>query len=246
VSFLGYVPPAGFGRLWQTAGALVFPSLHEGFGIPLLEAMEHDVPILTSREGSLPEVGAEACLYADARSPEDLAAAMTQLASDPALRQKLVAAGRRRLADFSLERESAHLLDAIIELSRKVPPYRPQAKGIFVDGWTERFSMLSLPEPPPGTSMTGRLTLRFRTLPAPRRMRLVAGVSTILGSFNLPADQPDNTIAVDFRPAGGVLWLEIPDAANLNPADGRVHGVQLLAADFRLANGEEFSLFAAP
>ena len=49
VRFAGYVPPAEFARLWDAAGALVFPSLHEGFGIPLLEAMQHDLPVLTQR-----------------------------------------------------------------------------------------------------------------------------------------------------------------------------------------------------
>ena len=51
VRFRGYVAPHEFGRLWETAGALVFPSLHEGFGIPLLEAMQHDLPVLTQRRG---------------------------------------------------------------------------------------------------------------------------------------------------------------------------------------------------
>ena len=113
------------------AGALVFPSLHEGFGIPLLEAMQHDLPVLTGRDGSLPEVGADACLYADVRRPEALAEAMTRLAADAELRAELVAAGRRRRADFSFERESIRLLDAIVELAAATPPYRPLTRGAF-------------------------------------------------------------------------------------------------------------------
>jgi hypothetical protein len=245
VSFRGYVPSAELSRLWGKAGALVFPSLHEGFGIPLLEAMQHDLPVLSSREGSLPEVGADACLYADARNPEAWAAAMTSLATDAALRQQLVAAGRIRLADFSLDREAAHLLDAIVELSGTAPPYRPQTRGIFPDGWTEGFALLALPGGAHGTSRPGRLTLRFHVLPAARRVRLRTGTTLVLGSFNLPSYRPDYMITFDFHPDGGVLWLEVPDAANINPADGRIHGVRLLAADFRQADGQEYALFSA-
>lgn len=246
VSFRGYVAPGEFGRLWETAGALVFPSLHEGFGIPLLEAMQHDLPVLTSRDGSLPEVGADACLYADARRPEALAAAMIRLSTDAGLRAELVAAGRRRLADFSFERESTHLLDAIVELSRITPPYRPLVRGVFPDGWTERFAMLALPNPQPGPPLRGRLTLRFHPMPAPRRLRLRAGADVALGSFELPAHHADLAVTVDFQPARSALWLEIPDAANLNAGDARTHGVHLLSADLRLEGGEEFPLFAAP
>jgi glycosyltransferase involved in cell wall biosynthesis len=241
VRFEGYVPLAEFGHLWQAAGALVFPSLHEGFGIPLLEAMQHDVPVLTSGDGSLAEIGADACLYADARCPVALAAAMTRLATDPALRRRLVAAGRRRLADFSLERESGHLLDAIVELSQTIPPYRPQTWGIYPDGWTDPLASLALPDAP----MLGRLTLRFHPMPAPRRLRLRAGLVTALGGFDVPIGQPNYEISFDFWPAGGALWLEVPDATNLDTTDGRTHGVHLLTADLRLATGQEYHLFPA-
>ena len=244
VSFRGYVAPGEFARLWETAGALVFPSLHEGFGIPLLEAMQHDLPVLTGRDGSLPEVGADACLYADVRRPEELAAALTRLADDAALRAELVAAGRRRLADFSFERESDRLLDAIVELSATVPPYRPLARGVFPDGWTERFAMLALPNPEPGESARGRLTLRFRPMPAPRRLRLRAGSSVALGSFELPSHRVGHEISIEFQAARSALWLEIPDAANLSADDQRTHGIHLLAADLRLDDGREFPLFA--
>ncbi len=246
VSFLGYLAPGEFGRLWETAGALVFPSLHEGFGIPLLEAMQHDLPVLTSRDGSLPEVGADACLYTDVRRPEVLAAEMTRMAADDDLRASLVAAGRRRLADFSFDRESTHLLDAIIELSRTAPPYRPFAHGIFLDGWTEGTALLALPGSPVDPSARGRLTLRFRPMPVARRLRLRAGSKNALGSFGLLARQAKQEISVDFRPAGGALNLEIPDAANLNAGDARTHGVQLLSADLRMADGREYPLFPAP
>ncbi len=242
--FAGYMPPAEFARLWDTAGALVFPSLHEGFGIPLLEAMQHDVPVLCSGEGSLPEVGADACLFVDARRPEALADGMTRLATDPALRQRLVEAGRRRRADFSQDHEAGRLLDVIVALANTTPPYRPFHRGIFPDGWTEPAAMFTLPDGGDHAPGPGTLTLRFLPMPAPRRVRLRT-TDAIFGGFDLVPDRLGQEIALAFRPRGGALWLDVPNAANLNAADARVHGVHLVSADLRLADGQNFSLFAA-
>ncbi len=241
VRFVGYVPSQEFGRLWETAGALVFPSLHEGFGIPLLEAMQHDVPVLCSRDGSLPEVGADACLFVDARRPEALADAMTQLSTDASLRQRLVEAGRRRLADFSQDHEAGRLLDVIVALTKTSLPYRPFARGIFPDGWTEPTALLALPGDGSGT---GALTLRFNPMPVPRRLRLRTA-DAVFGGFELLPDRLDQEIVVEFQPRGGGLWLDVPDAANLNAADARVHGVRLRSVDLRLADGQEHPLFVA-
>ena len=238
--FVGYVPAEEFGRLWETAGALVFPSLHEGFGIPPLEAMEHDVPVLCSREGSLPEVGADACLFVDARRPGELAEAMTRLATDAALRKSLVEAGRHRLLDFSLDHEAGKLLDAVVTWSAAMPPYRPFVRGIYPDGWTDPAAVLALPT----ASLPGTVTLRFHPMPQPRRLRLRAGVATF-GGFDLPPDRLDTEISITLHPRGDALTLEIPDAVNLSPADGRTHGVRLRSVDLRHADGQEHALFAA-
>ncbi len=243
VRFVGYVPAWEFGRLWATAGALVFPSLHEGFGIPLLEAMQHDVPVLCSGDGSLPEVGADACLFVDARRPEALADGMTRLATDAALRRRLVEAGRRRRADFSQDHEAGRLLDVIVALAKTPPPYRPFLRGIFPDGWTEPAALVALPAGGNG-SAPGTLTLRFHPMPAPRRLRLRTA-DAVFGGFDLRPDQAEQHITVEFQPRGGALWLDVPDAANLNAGDARVHGVCLRSIGLRLADGREYSLFAA-
>ena len=219
VQFRGYVAPEEFGRLWETAGALVFPSLHEGFGIPLLEAMQHDLPVFTSRDGSLPEVGADACLYADVAPPGG-----PRRRDDPARHRRqicvktLVAAGRRRLADFSFDRESTRLLDAIVELSRHEAALPPAGPGHFpgrLDG--------TLRHAGPAQPATGR----FRAGPpdpafpsharAPEFAACARGRLFALGQLR-PAGPPSgpSEITVDFQADRSALWLEIPDAANLN------------------------------
>ena len=121
VIFLGHLEDAQFAAVWRAAGALVYPSLHEGFGIPLLEAMAFGCPIVASDTTSLPEVGGDACIYVDPRDARALAAALRQIANEPRLREDYVSRGQRRLAEFSLPREAAllsqHLVAAALHRS---------------------------------------------------------------------------------------------------------------------------------
>ncbi len=102
VRHAGFLDEADFVALFAAAGALVFPSRHEGFGIPLLEAFQLDVPVLCSGTTSLPEVGGDACRYFDPESPEAIAEAMADVTTDAALRARLIAAGRVRAGAFTL------------------------------------------------------------------------------------------------------------------------------------------------
>jgi GT2 family glycosyltransferase len=122
VHFLGHLDNAAFATLWSRAGALVFPSLHEGFGIPLLEAMRFGVPILAANTTSLPEVGGDACLYVDPSDPRLIADALRRLAIREGLREDLVSRGRARLSAFSLETEAGRLAHFLESAARKQVP----------------------------------------------------------------------------------------------------------------------------
>jgi len=101
VHFQGYLSDDALACVWQGCQALIFPSLYEGFGIPVLEAMRFGKPVACSRTGSLPEVGGDAVLYFDPRKPEEIANAMRQVGHDHALQERLVTAGRQRLSSFN-------------------------------------------------------------------------------------------------------------------------------------------------
>jgi glycosyltransferase involved in cell wall biosynthesis len=103
--FLGHLDETSFAQVFAGAGALVYPSLHEGFGIPLVEAMRFRKPIICSRSTSIPEVAAEAAIYVDGRKPLELAAAMINLMENSALRDDLVMKGEERLKSFSITSE---------------------------------------------------------------------------------------------------------------------------------------------
>jgi glycosyltransferase involved in cell wall biosynthesis len=101
VAFPGYVDDSDLEGLYAAASVFVFPSLNEGFGMPVLEAMGRGLPVVTSAVSSLPEVAGDAALLVDPTSVEDVAGATTRVLTDPALRDQLVAAGRRRPAQFT-------------------------------------------------------------------------------------------------------------------------------------------------
>jgi glycosyltransferase involved in cell wall biosynthesis len=96
VRYLGYVPEDELPGLMAGASAFVYPSLYEGFGFPVAQAMAAGIPVITSNTSCLPEVAGEAALLVDPRSAGELQAAMEKLLTSPDLRQKLGKAGVAR------------------------------------------------------------------------------------------------------------------------------------------------------
>jgi glycosyltransferase involved in cell wall biosynthesis len=103
VRFLGPVPDADLAALYAEARAFVFPSLWEGFGLPVLEAMAAGAPVIAARRGALPEVTGDAALLVEPE-PAAVADALEMLLGDPALQARLREAGRARAATFSWAR----------------------------------------------------------------------------------------------------------------------------------------------
>ena len=118
VRFLGYCPRGDMPALYEGAAALFFPSLFEGFGMPLLEAMLCDCPIVCGNVTAVPEIAGDAALYTDPRSPEALADAVSRVLTDGVLRQTLIQRGRRRARDFSWTRFTLAIMS---ELERARP-----------------------------------------------------------------------------------------------------------------------------
>jgi glycosyltransferase involved in cell wall biosynthesis len=97
--------------LYAVAAAFVLPSLHEGFGLPVLEAMARGVPVACSARGALAEVAGDAALTFDPMSEPAIAAAIERLIGDPAEAARLREAGRARAATFSWEAAARGTLD---------------------------------------------------------------------------------------------------------------------------------------
>jgi alpha-1,3-rhamnosyl/mannosyltransferase len=119
---LGYVPNADLPALYSEAAAFVFPSLYEGFGLPVLEAMACGCPVVVPRAHSMPELVGDAGLYyGDPADADGLAACLATIAGDAAVRRALSEAGIRRAGLFDWER-TARLTLAAFEESLASPP----------------------------------------------------------------------------------------------------------------------------
>ena len=101
VHLLGYVPDEDLPALYAGATLFVLPSLYEGFGLPLLEAMACGTPVAAARAGALPEVGGDAAWYFDPHTVEAIEEALHRCLTDTTLRQELIQRGRVRAARFS-------------------------------------------------------------------------------------------------------------------------------------------------
>ena len=116
VELTGYVGDAALDSLIRGADLLVNPSLYEGFGLVILEAMARSTPVLAARAGALPEAGGDAAAYFDPADPAGLAAALAELLGDPAERERLAARGREWVKGFSWERTARETAGVYREL----------------------------------------------------------------------------------------------------------------------------------
>lgn len=103
VHFLGHIPDQDLIALYQMAVCFVFPSLYEGFGLPVVEAMTAGCPVITTNSSSLPEVAGDAALLVDPLNAEQMATAMQRILQDAALQQRMIAAGLVQAARYSWE-----------------------------------------------------------------------------------------------------------------------------------------------
>lgn len=107
---LGYLPYEELPLLYNAAGLLVFPSLFEGFGMPVVEAMASGLPVACSNTTSLPEVGGDAAVYFDPENPEDIAGKVSGVYQDRGMREALARKGLERARLFTWERTAEETL----------------------------------------------------------------------------------------------------------------------------------------
>ncbi|HEY8667879.1 MAG TPA: glycosyltransferase [Tepidisphaeraceae bacterium] len=138
VLFCGYVKNDEFAAILQGCRAVIFPSLYEGFGMPVLEAMAFGKPVMCSDVTSLPEVAGEAALQFDPRRPADMLAAMERIADDDDLVAEMVKKGERRVKEWGDEERMAREYLAVFrEVIGSRGPFTNTVQGLWADGWTQ-------------------------------------------------------------------------------------------------------------
>jgi len=112
VIFTGYLPDKALAQLYKNALVYVFPSLNEGFGIPVLEAFQYNLPVLVANTTSLPEVGGDAVLQFDPYNIDDIFSKLKTVLDDPSLMENMAFKGKERLKQFSWRKTALELVDA--------------------------------------------------------------------------------------------------------------------------------------
>lgn len=119
VRMMGYLPDAEVKIFYRLASVFAFPSLCEGFGLPLLESMASGLPVATSKTSALPEVARDAALYFHPEDPEDIADKLILALQDEELRKTLRERGKKRALDFDWHTTAAETLSFYEQLFRK-------------------------------------------------------------------------------------------------------------------------------
>jgi len=158
VHFLGFLPQEQLDVVWYGCEFLIFPSLYEGFGIPVLEAMSIGKPVLCSNTTSLPEVAGKAALYFDPRKPGDILNCLERVSKDSSLRKDLVKQGYARAADFSPETMTRKYLKIFRSALGSPFPVSEEVSGMFQDGWIGEEMTISFGEGPRNRSIEIRLS----------------------------------------------------------------------------------------
>lgn len=235
VVFAGYVADEELSALLTGAAALVFPSLFEGFGMPLVEAMAVGTPIVCANVTSLPEVGGEAALYFDPRRPDDMAQAMGRILDEPALAAALVAKGRERLSVFGGPEDMARKYLAVFAdvLARPVSQ-STAVRGLYGDGWCGARLFVAY------GPAAHRQWLRARfALPAEApsgRVRIEAFLDgKRIGPARTLARGKETSFSIDLAPHGGYVEFFFDGARRGEGADRRKLAARCL--ELRLTDG---------
>ena len=118
VKFLDSVSDEELPVFYQNAICFVLPSLYEGFGLPVLEAMKYGCPVITSNVSSLPEAGGDAALYFNPENVNDIAEKIKKVIEDKTLREEMIQKGYQQIKKFSWEKTARETLQVLEQLAK--------------------------------------------------------------------------------------------------------------------------------
>ena len=236
VVFLDYISNESLENYWFHAGALVFPSLHEGFGIPLLEAMHYEIPIICHNRTSLSEIGEGASFFCDCRNPLAIASAMIDVSKDEKLRSELISKGRSRLLDFKFKESAENLSTKLIDISYKRSRYLSHI-GVYKDGWIGKQAIFNIPD------KTGRAKVNISIPPTPKERFVSIFLDNIpFGSYDISLT---DEIYISFYAYMNRNELKIvsSETSIFSSSDSRSLGIRLNSVSIIPDSGQSIALW---
>ena len=252
VLVLGYVPRDEMPTLYAGAACLVFPSLFEGFGLPLVEAMLVGCPIAAADVTSIPEVVGDAAVLFDPLDPADICRALAAILRDPAMAAELVRRGRGRAELFSVRRMAEQTLTVFERTLREGPTRRRRVgretvavEGVYNDRWMGRETVLALAgQALVSVEIEGELAGIPSLVPQELAVRVGSGPARVVslttpGPFSVSVALPsDGTLPGRWEVSLTPSRMFCPMEHGLS-ADSRDLSVQLLRVRARTSDGRE-------
>jgi glycosyltransferase involved in cell wall biosynthesis len=241
VVFPGFLPDAELAALMANAAGVVFPSLYEGFGLPVIEAMAAGVPVACSNTTALPEVASDAAILFDPRIPTRIAEALISLVKDEALRVRLIAAGLQRALEFSDATRMAKEYWELFEQATASENVNNLLTGVYSDGWTG--SCLDIQVAPSAMAQTLEIELQAPDWLPQKRLTVRASSA---GQSQYPTMDLDrgthSVLSLPLKTGGGTYQIRIGPTF-VHGEDPRELSAMLLRCALIGGNGEYIDLY---
>ncbi|MEO1559224.1 MAG: glycosyltransferase family 1 protein [Cyanobacteria bacterium J06632_19] len=247
VHFLGFLNEEVLASVWQGSRCLIFPSLYEGFGIPILEAMRFGKPVLCSNTASLPEVAGDAAFYFNPRKLDEIVSALAQVTTDEVLIEQLVKKGYQRLELFNQQQMARQYLKIFENVVCNQKDYiQTMVAGIYDDGWSApEFNIaveagspgrnLVLTLEAPGSYPANKATVKLKSKGKKATYKFLRNTSQ---EIIWPLSQVGEVITVQVRPSFKPVEL------NLN-SDTRQLGVVVRNCQVKSTDGTSNKIFTS-
>ena len=208
VLFPGYLANPELLALMSHSAGMIFPSLYEGFGLPVVEAMATGVPVACSNVTSLPEVAGDAAILFDPRVPDDVAAAIISLTQHGEMRSRLIAAGNERAARFSDSSRMARQYWTAFEQAVASETRSNVLSAVYSDGWLGPQASIQI------TSQVSDLLLEIFLPPWVPAGKVTMSVSQNGERINKTSIERGGhaTVSVRLSQSGGIVTIEFSPA----------------------------------
>lgn len=246
VVFPGYLPNDELAALLANSCGLIFPSLYEGFGLPVIEAMAAGVPVACGNLTSLPEIAANAAILFDPRVPKQIAAAISTLVENESTRTRLIHAGKQRAAEFADSGRMASEYWALFQHALANLRHENMITGVYVDGWAS--PNLSLQVAPAQSAQVLEIDLSAPAwVPHHRFTVQLCRAGKLEGGVHVLDRGTSALVSLPLAPTGGCYEIRIDPsfipARSGHGEDQRELSLMLKRCSIAVAGAERIDLF---